>query len=162
MNTAYDDDISETDPHIQSFWRVLRSFDASQRSAFLRFVWARSRLPATQDFHQKFKIQAAVGEGQKDDADKSLPKAHTCFFSLNLPKYSNDEVTKKQLLYAVENCIEMDADFRLAENEMTGWGDLTEEQLAGQLYETAGDRAYVQHGQGSGAPAPEPNFVSEL
>ena len=56
----------------------------------------------------------------------------------------------------------MDADFRLAENEMTGWGDLTEEQLAGQLYETAGDRAYVQHGQGSSAPAPEPNFVSEL
>ena len=56
----------------------------------------------------------------------------------------------------------MDADFRLAENEMTGWGDLTEEQLAGQLYETAGDRAYVQHSQGSGAPAPEPNFVSEL
>ena len=101
----YDDDISETDPHIQCFWRVLRSFDDSQRSAFLRFVWARSRLPATQDFHQKFKIQAAVGEGQKGDADKSLPKAHTCFFSLNLPKYSNDEVTKKQLLYAVENCI---------------------------------------------------------
>jgi len=123
-NTVYDDDVSDADAHIQSFWRVLRGFDDDQRSRMLRFVWARSRLPATTDFHQKFKVQAAVGEGQKDNPDKWLPKAHTCFFSLNLPRYSSDAVMRKQLLYAVENCIEMDADFRLADNEMTGWGDL--------------------------------------
>ena len=33
--------------------------------------------------------------------------------------------------YAMENCIEMDADFRLAEHEMTGWdqADVSQEQL---------------------------------
>jgi hypothetical protein len=121
-NTEYDDDISVDSPHIQSFWRVFRGFDNEDRSRLLRFVWARERLPNSgREFHQKFKIQAAVGEGAKDNPDTYLPKAHTCFFSLGLPKYSSDEVMKEKLLYAIYNCIEMDADFRLADSEMTGW-----------------------------------------
>lgn len=62
-NTEYDEDVSPSDPHIQSFWRVLRSFTPGQRQQFLRFVWARSRLPTTSsEFTQKFKMQAAVAE----------------------------------------------------------------------------------------------------
>ena len=92
-NTEYDDDVSPSEPHIQSMWRVLREFDASNRRAFLRFVWARSRLPATSaEFRQKFKVQAPVTEGPRENPDKFLPKAHTCFFSINLPRYSSDEV----------------------------------------------------------------------
>jgi len=87
-------------------------------------VWARSRLPSSAaDFNQKFKLQSAVGEGPKQNPDEWLPKAHTCFFSLNLPRYSSDEVMAKQLRYAMFNCLEMDADFRLADNEMTGWDE---------------------------------------
>lgn len=48
---------------------------------------------------------------------------------MNLPRYSCDEIMKKRLIYAIENCIEMDADFRLADNEMTGWGDPKEEDI---------------------------------
>ena len=70
-----------------------------------------------------FKIQAAVGEGPKEHPDKFLPKAHTCFFSLNLPSYSSDKVMKEKLLYAIYNCIEMDADFKLAESENSIWTD---------------------------------------
>jgi hypothetical protein len=250
--------VSPDDPHIQSFWRVLRSFTPVQRQQFLRFVWARSRLPtSSSEFTQKFKIQAAVPEpvivsdesggqvmveggggggggggapaagatttttatqsqaggnaGQSDEVeglpsarrrpsssrsamrtarrsftgraavapalagadgaplasargagvvdgialgtqdvlsrpDIYLPKAHTCFFSLNLPRYSSDkvrwrvcfavvlcdraahecvgvseQVMKDKLLYAIYNCQEMDGDYRLTENEMTGW-----------------------------------------
>jgi hypothetical protein len=92
-NTEYDDDVSPDEFYIQSLWRVLRSFGPDDRAQFLRFVWARSRLPPTSaDFHQKFKIQAAVGDIAKDSPDTYLPKSHTCFFSLNLPKYSSDEV----------------------------------------------------------------------
>jgi hypothetical protein len=55
--------VSPEDPHIQSFWRVLRTFSAAQRQQFLRFVWARSRLPTTSsEFTQKFKMQGAVPE----------------------------------------------------------------------------------------------------
>ncbi|CAM9365219.1 unnamed protein product, partial [Choristocarpus tenellus] len=121
-NTEYDEDISCTDPHIKRFWRVLRAFDDKDRSQFLRFVWARSRLPLhASSFHQKFKIQAPTGEGVRDDPDSYLPKAHTCFFSINLPKYTSDEIMTEKLTYTMYNCIEMDADFRLADSEMTGW-----------------------------------------
>lgn len=121
-NTEYDDDVSPTDAHIQSFWRVLRSFDDCDRSQFLRFVWARSRLPSkTADFQQKFKIHSPTGDGPREEPDQYLPKAHTCFFSINLPRYSSDEVMAKKLRYTMYNCIEMDADFRLAANEMSGW-----------------------------------------
>ena len=123
-NTEYDDDVDQDAPHILSFWRVLRSFDNEDRSRFLRFVWARDRLPNTGgELHQRFKIQAAVGEGPKEHPDKFLPKAHTCFFSLNLPSYSSDKVMKEKLLYAIYNCIEMDADFKLAESENSIWTD---------------------------------------
>ena len=44
------------DDYIQYFWATLEAFDNTQRAQFLRFVWARSRLPATkEDFTQKFK-----------------------------------------------------------------------------------------------------------
>lgn len=122
-NTEYDDDLSSTDAHIMSFWRVLRAFDDRDRSQFLRFVWARSRLPTrANDFHQKFKIHSPTGEGAREDPDKYLPKAHTCFFSINLPRYSSDEIMSKKLTYTMYNCIEMDADFRLADGEVFWWG----------------------------------------
>jgi hypothetical protein len=123
-NTEYDDDMQPESATVRRLWRVLETFDFDERAAFLRFVWARARLPATAaDFTQKFKVQAAVGEGPKAAPDAWLPKAHTCFFSLNLPHYSSDGVMAKQLRYAVFNCVEMDADFKLADNEMTGWDE---------------------------------------
>ena len=120
-NTDYDDDIGPGDEHIQSFWRVLAKFSDDDRSKFLRFVWARPRLPANGEFSQRFKIQAPAGDSASSDPDRHLPKAHTCFFSFNLPRYSSDAVMRKQLLYAITNCVTMDADFRLTEGEMTGW-----------------------------------------
>ena len=130
--TEYDEDVNPDDDYIQYFWAALEEFDNAQRSLFLRFVWARSRLPASkEDFTQKFKIQAASSAGAVANPDKYLPKAHTCFFSLSLPKYSSQAVLAEKLEYAMDNCIEMDADFRLAEHEMTGWdqADVDSHQL---------------------------------
>lgn len=122
-NTEYDDDICPDDEHIRFFWEALHSFDGKDRASFLRFVWARTRLPEQQHFHQKFKIQTAVGEGASADPDKYLPKAHTCFFSINLPKYSSVQIMAEKIKYAMHNTVEMDADFRLADNEMVRWFD---------------------------------------
>ena len=105
------------------FWRVLESFDHDERAAFLRFTWARSRLPDASQFNQKFKLQSSVGEGAKEFPDKWLPKAHTCFFSINLPRYSSGAIMAKQLRYAIHSCTEMDADFKLVDNKMTGWDE---------------------------------------
>jgi len=87
--------VSPEDEHIQTFWEVLKSFSQDELASFLRFVWARPSLPpSTAEFQQKFKIQSAMSDTAKDaEPDTYLPKAHTCFFSLNLPRYSSKEVS---------------------------------------------------------------------
>ena len=122
LNTEYDDDVSADDQHILWMWEILKEWDHEKRRAFLRFVWARSHLPPTaKEFKQKFKVQTLVGDGPRNNPDKYLPKAHTCFFSINLPSYTNKEVFREKLLFAIYNCLEMDADFRLTGNESVGW-----------------------------------------
>jgi hypothetical protein len=124
-NTEYDDDVSPGDVHIQNFWEILEDFSEKDKSSFLRFVWARPTLPPNGiDFPQKLKIQSAVGDDSSSSPDSYLPKAHTCFFSINLPRYTNKEVMKERLLYAITHCTEMDADFRVTEEEVVGWSSL--------------------------------------
>ncbi len=61
------------DDYIQYFWATLEAFDNAQRALFLRFVWARSRLPATkEEFTQKFKIQASTSAGALTNPDKQV------------------------------------------------------------------------------------------
>nr|CCA21400.1 HECT E3 ubiquitin ligase putative [Albugo laibachii Nc14] len=66
--------------------------------------------------------------------DSQLPRSHTCFFALQLPRYSNDEICQKQLLYAIHNCIEMDGDFRPADSESSSWKELDVEPDAPTLF----------------------------
>ncbi|ETO05185.1 ubiquitin protein ligase, partial [Reticulomyxa filosa] len=106
-NTTYKSGVSASDRHVQYFWSILQEFSTQQRHDFLRFVWGQSRLPARgKDFLQKFEIQTAIRDG-----DNALPVSHTCFFSLELPRYSSKEIMKKKLLYAISNCHAIDADF---------------------------------------------------
>lgn len=59
-----------------------------------RFAWGRSRLPlSAEQFHQPFKIQAFT----RAPADAYLPVAHTCFFSLELPRYSSQQVCEDRV-----------------------------------------------------------------
>jgi hypothetical protein len=86
-----------TDEVIKRFWRVLSSLSASERSMFVRFVWGRSRLPLKgRSWPQTFKIQKATGVD-----DTHLPVTHTCFFSIELPAYSSEEIMREKLLAAI-------------------------------------------------------------
>ena len=42
--------------------------------------------------------------------DLHLPVSHTCFFSMEWPRYSSVEIAKEKLLYAIVNCVDIDAD----------------------------------------------------
>jgi HECT-domain (ubiquitin-transferase) len=44
------------------------------------------------EFQQRMKIQSAMGDDAAERPDLYLPKAHTCFFSINLPRYSTKKV----------------------------------------------------------------------
>ncbi len=46
--------------------------------------------------------------------DITLPISHTCFFQLELPRYTHLEVMRKKLLYAVTECRAIDADHAAA------------------------------------------------
>ena len=85
----------------------MREFTNEERSALVKFTWGRSRLPLTAaGFSQRFKLQSF----NKQPADAYYPVAHTCFFSLELPRYSSLELMKQKLRYAIFNCEAIDGD----------------------------------------------------
>jgi hypothetical protein len=127
MSVTDYEEVDAKAPYIGYFWDVLKQFSEEEKRLFLRFVWARDSLPASKEhFRQRFKIMpspdAHKQEEQRDD-DLLLPRSQTCFFALNLPAYSSFEVMKKKLMYAMEHCQSMDADFKLSENEAEVWAD---------------------------------------
>ena len=36
--------------------------------------------------------------------------AHTCFFSIEIPRYSSKDIMREKMLYAIYNCIAIDGD----------------------------------------------------
>ena len=98
--------------HVDMMWEVLEEFTAKERELFLRFVWGRSRLPLTgADFTQKFQvIPFNMPRGDNTSIDRMLPMSHTCFFQLELPRYSSKEVMKRKLQIAITSCVGIDTD----------------------------------------------------
>lgn len=97
---------NENSPIIKRFWRVMASFDNELRQAYLKFVWGRSRLPIdTNNMSQRHRISLC------SSMDKtSLPQAHTCFFSIDMPEYESDKMMRDKLLIAITLCGDIDTD----------------------------------------------------
>ena len=105
-NTRYRPPLTSHDRHVQMMWDVLTSFSHEERQLFIRFVWGQSRLPYNpSDFTQKFEIWP-----HPRDDDRVLPVSHTCFFSLELPRYTSQEVMRAKILYAINNGYAIDTD----------------------------------------------------
>ncbi|KAF4318951.1 hypothetical protein BBO99_00006955 [Phytophthora kernoviae] len=94
-HTRYDGYV-EDDPTVQLFWEALAEFSDEQRADFVRFAWGRSRLPRGK-WPQPFKLSKKGGR----DAIRSLPVAHTCFFSVELPPYTSRETMRSMLLATI-------------------------------------------------------------
>ena len=78
-NTMYNG-LQGNEPHVEWFWRALADFTPEQRRAFVRFVWGRSRLPASGlEFERKFEVQPFYPD-DRADVDKYLPVVRTRFF----------------------------------------------------------------------------------
>ncbi len=104
-----------TSREVKDFWQCLESFDSNERSLYLRFVWGRSRLPITEEgfANHHMKIQRL----DRHNHDSVLPLSHTCFFSIELPPYSNITIMRQKLLYAITHCTAIDTDFTTVANE---------------------------------------------
>lgn len=100
QNTVYGGwDGEEAHPTIRAFWRVVSSFDATQRSKLVKFVTSCARPPLLgfSELNPKF----AIRNGGTDET--RLPTASTCVCLLKLPAYSDEQNLKDKLLYAINS-----------------------------------------------------------
>jgi hypothetical protein len=107
--TTYELGLGPTAPQVLLLWKVLRGFTNAQRALFLRFVWGRTRLPATPSEwgDVRFTVHTRHCAGS---ADAAYPVAHTCFFSLELPAYTSLATAHEKILYAITHCQNIDID----------------------------------------------------
>ena len=96
---------SEEHEAIKRFWRVFESFSPRQRSLYLKFVWGRNRLPIDLRNCERHKISLLT---QMDS--QGFPQSHTCFFTLDMPFYKDDEICRKRILSAAELCGSVETD----------------------------------------------------
>jgi len=96
--------LSHEAPPVSWLWQVLGSWSDSERSAFLRFVSARVRLPPSlEELRGCLLIEA--NPGARLDA---LPRSKTCFFKLELGAYSSKEALEKAFATACTECGSME------------------------------------------------------
>eukprot|EP01125_Pyxidicula_operculata_P010976 TRINITY_DN3600_c2_g2_i1.p1 TRINITY_DN3600_c2_g2~~TRINITY_DN3600_c2_g2_i1.p1 ORF type:complete len:3131 (-),score=735.81 TRINITY_DN3600_c2_g2_i1:171-9563(-) len=111
--TTIYEEVSPEEEHIKFFWKVLEELSPEQHSQFLKFVWARSRMPLSSGGPQRsLKIQSPPPNSY-DNPDLFHPTSRTCFFSISLPRYSSYDIAKEKITYAIKHCKEMDNDYRM-------------------------------------------------
>ncbi|KAJ5610807.1 hypothetical protein N7510_007526 [Penicillium lagena] len=95
----------EQDEVIQNFWKIVRSWDAEQKSRLLQFTTGTSRIPVNgfkdlqgSDGPRRFTIE-------KSGDPAALPKSHTCFNRLDLPPYKTNDTLEHKLTIAVEETL---------------------------------------------------------
>ncbi|ETO23737.1 HECT domain and RCC1-like domain-containing protein, partial [Reticulomyxa filosa] len=111
-HTIYDKDIDPDSDYIKWFWEILHSLSPENKRKFVRFTWAQERLPNDDEEFARLRLRFLIKPVMKSgtNVDQLLPKAHTCFFHLELPKYSNKEVMKERLLLAITETLSINAD----------------------------------------------------
>ncbi|KAJ5872315.1 uncharacterized protein N7529_004668 [Penicillium soppii] len=95
----------EQDEVIQNFWKIVRTWDAEQKSRLLQFTTGTSRIPVNgfkdlqgSDGPRRFTIE-------KSGDPQALPKSHTCFNRLDLPPYKTHEALEHKMSIAVEETL---------------------------------------------------------
>lgn len=95
----------EQDDVIQNFWKIVRTWDAEQKSRLLQFTTGTSRIPVNgfkdlqgSDGPRRFTIEKSGDPG-------ALPKSHTCFNRLDLPPYKTHDALEHKMSIAVEETL---------------------------------------------------------
>jgi len=97
--TATYDNVSPEESHIQFFWRVLEELSSEEQAQFLRFAWARTRMPVSGTMTRGITIQGPPS-GSYENPDVYHPTSSTSFFQISLPRYTTYEMgTSKFLVY---------------------------------------------------------------
>jgi len=107
-HTEYGPDVDRNAPHIRYLWNTLEGFTQQQLRRFVKFAFAQERLPSTDEGFSHPKIRMLIkssrhsGSGKKNsNQDHALPHADTCFFNVEIPAYSSQEIMRKRLTTVV-------------------------------------------------------------
>ncbi len=100
-HTVYSSDLNENSDRIKWLWEILYEISDSDKVKFIKFCYAQERLPTTQEEYQRSQISFTVKSYMDKTKKDAFPKADTCFFSLELPEYSNKEVMMKKIIQAI-------------------------------------------------------------
>lgn len=93
-HTQYDSYEADSEG-VARFWRCFEILSNEERGKFIRFSWGRSRLPEPGQFSRKFRLSKRGGN------DGSLPVAHACFWQVEWPEYSTDEIALQRMRIAI-------------------------------------------------------------
>ncbi|ETM45302.1 hypothetical protein L914_09596 [Phytophthora nicotianae] len=126
-HTRYSSGMSpEQFPHLEMFWKVLSSFSEENKRRFINFAWGQDTLPADDAEFDRTHTRLLIKAPSQDcgvDQDAMLPKADTCFFNIELPVYSNEEIMREKLLLAITLCTSLDGDEQTAGHDIYYAGD---------------------------------------
>ena len=89
---------TKSSPTIKALFNVLRKWNNENRSLFLLFVTASSKLPVGGFSKLEHRITISRLPGIEN-----LPRAHTCFNNIELPDYKDEALLESKLLYAIQN-----------------------------------------------------------
>ena len=95
--TIYQGKIDGASKIVLWFWQLLRDMEVEDKMKLLKFVTGSDRVPLD-GFHPPFNI--TDGEDMTDDM---LPRAHTCFNQIVLPRYKAYRVMKEKVKVAIDN-----------------------------------------------------------
>jgi HECT-domain (ubiquitin-transferase)/SPRY domain len=98
---------SSSATQVKMLFALLKELTPEDRAAFLRFVSGQSTLsPKGTPGYWTIEISRDHGS----DPDSRFPRAATCSTEIYLPSYTNKEVMRERLLYAIHNCTAIDTD----------------------------------------------------
>ena len=86
---------------VKFFWKCLESMSNEERSQVLRFIWGRKKLPRRDVWRKLRSRDSTFKLNYRGGGDEQLPVAHTCFFQLDWPRYTNLDRAKQALRVAV-------------------------------------------------------------
>jgi ubiquitin-protein ligase E3 C len=90
-------DDQQEHPTVQLFWKVMESFNDSQRRDLLKYVSSTPRAPLL-GFSQ-LRPRFSIRDGGTDE--QRLPSTSTCVNLLKLPQYRTEATMREKLLYAI-------------------------------------------------------------
>ena len=103
--TCYED-CSVDSEIVKMFWEVFEEMSEEDKQLYLKFVWGRQRMPSdVSNLNNNHTIYFSSCANSED-----LPKAHTCFFQIDLPPYESKEQLEKKLTIAIRFCGDIDDD----------------------------------------------------